>query len=217
MASRLAAKRRRQCAQRLGVMQAQDLDIGGAAGRRVSIGGSTSDSAGRVAAGENVFGDPGVGRARPVEAADRVQQRHAVRLQAALHRLEEGLVIRHADMLEHADRDDAVELPLHRAIVASARICTRSCSPAAAARACAAASCSLRERDAGDAGAEFPRQRQRHAAPAAADVEHRQIRPVELQLGGDMALLGDLRLFQRLVAAREIGAGILPVAVQEQA
>ena len=32
-----------------------------------------------------------------------------------------------------------------------------------------------------------------------------------------MALLGDLRLLQRLVAAREIGAGVLPVAIEEQA
>ena len=32
-----------------------------------------------------------------------------------------------------------------------------------------------------------------------------------------MPLLGDLRLLQRLVAAREVGAGVLPVAIEEQA
>ena len=61
------------------------------------------------------------------------------------------------------------------------------------------------------------RQRQRQAAPAAADVQHRQVRPVEAELRGDVPLLGDLRLFQRLVAVREVGAGVLPVAIEEQA
>ena len=44
-----------------------------------------------------------------------------------------------------------------------------------------------------------------------------QVRPIEAQLGGDVPLLGGLRLLQRLVAAREVGAGVLPVAVEEQA
>ena len=73
------------------------------------------------------------------------------------------------------------------------------------------------QRDAGDPGAVVARQCQRQAAPAAADIEHREIRPIETQLGGDMAFLRQLRLFQRFVAAREIGAGILPVAIEEQA
>ncbi len=44
----------------------------------------------------------------------------------------------------------------------------------------------------------------------------RQARPVQQQLGRDVPLLGALRLVQRLAASGEIGAGILPVAVQEQ-
>ena len=75
----------------------------------------------------------------------------------------------------------------------------------------------LRQGDAGDMRAEIARQGQRHAAPAAADVQHPQSGPVEAQLGGDVALLGGLRFFQRFVAPREIGAGILAVPVQEQA
>jgi hypothetical protein len=41
--------------------------------------------------------------------------------------------------------------------------------------------------------------------------------PGRAKLCLDVALLGELRGLQRLVAAREIGAGILPVAIQEQA
>ncbi len=74
-----------------------------------------------------------------------------------------------------------------------------------------------RQRDAGDAGAVVAREREREAAPAAADVEHRQARPVEQQFRGDVPLLRHLGLVDRLVAAREVGARVLPVAVEEQA
>ena len=180
-----------------------------------SIGGSTSLSAGRVAAGKMYLAIQGLVRARPVPAADRVQQRHAVRLQAARDRLEERPVITDADMLEHADRDDAIERAVHRAIVEQLEG-TRSSSPSAAARA-ALPQLLGRQRDAGHARAVVARQRQRQAAPAAADVQHREIRAGRAELGGDVPLLGRLRLFQRLVAAREVGARILPVAIQEQA
>ncbi len=40
---------------------------------------------------------------------------------------------------------------------------------------------------------------------------------VEEKLGGQMSLLGQLRLFQRLALALEIGAGILPIRVEEKA
>ena len=39
---------------------------------------------------------------------------------------------------------------------------------------------------------------------------------VDQQLGGDMALLGELRLLERLPLVLEIGAGILPVGIEEQ-
>ena len=53
--------------------------------------------------------------ARAVPLTDAVQQRHAVRLQAAGNRVEEGAVVEDADMLEHADRDDPVEAAIQRA------------------------------------------------------------------------------------------------------
>ena len=75
----------------------------------------------------------------------------------------------------------------------------------------------LRQRDAGDMCAEVARQGQRHAAPAATDIQHAQSRPVQAQLGGDVPLLRGLRLLQRFVTPREIGAGVLPVPIEEQA
>ncbi len=53
------------------------------------------------------------------------------------------------------------------------------------------------------------------AAPTGADVENRQsIRKIEL--GGDVPLLGGLSVLERHGLVLEIGAGILPVAVEEQ-
>ena len=184
--------------------------------RLASIGGMTSDNAGTVAARENVFGDPRIGAARPAAAPDRVQQRHAVGLQAARHGVEERAVVHHADMLEHADRDDAVEPLAHRAVVQQLeRYAIRQ--PLGRRAGPRLGQLLGRQGDAGDARAVVARQGQRQPAPAAADVEHVQVRPIEAQFGGDVALLGGLRLLQRLVAAREVGAGVLPVAVEEQA
>jgi hypothetical protein len=53
-------------------------------------------------------------------------------------------------------------------------------------------------------------------APAAADIEDFQVLPVEDELCRDMPLLGELRLLQRRLRRLEIGAGILPVGVEEQ-
>ena len=39
---------------------------------------------------------------------------------------------------------------------------------------------------------------------------------LDQQLGGEMALLGELRVVERLVRVLEIGAAILPVGVEEQ-
>ncbi len=72
-----------------------------------------------------------------------------------------------------------------------------------------------REGHARDLGPEIARQRQRHAAPAAADIEHAHSR-TDQKFTRDMAFLGLLRLFQRHVGAGEIGAGILPVRIKEE-
>ena len=73
----------------------------------------------------------------------------------------------------------------------------------------------LAEGDAGDVGAADPREVERHAAPAAADVEDARA-GADQQLGGDQPLLGELRLVERHVGALEVGAGILHVAVEEE-
>ena len=60
-----------------------------------------------------------------------------------------------------------------------------------------------------------PGEVERHAAPAAADVEDAGAGADE-ELGGDQALLGELGLVERHVGALEEGAGILHVAVEEE-
>src|SRR3546814_18569549 len=57
------------------------------------------------------------GHARPVRAPDGVEQRDSVIGHAVAHHLAEAAVVGQADMLEHADRDDAVELPGEGAII----------------------------------------------------------------------------------------------------
>ena len=54
-----------------------------------------------------------------------------------------------------------------------------------------------------------------HAAPAGADVEHARIGLNE-ELAGDVALLGELRIVERLLGMLEIGAAVLPVGVEEE-
>ncbi len=52
-------------------------------------------------------------------------------------------------------------------------------------------------------------------APARADIEH-ALAGIEQELRGDMPFLRQLRLFEGRVRVVEIGAGILPVAVEEE-
>src|SRR3546814_19177342 len=59
----------------------------------------------------DIFAGEGVGRPRFAEAADRVEQHHPVGGHQVRAGAEEGVVIMRADMLEHADRHDAVEAP----------------------------------------------------------------------------------------------------------
>ena len=59
----------------------------------------------------------------------------------------------------------------------------------------------------------IPRESQRHAAPATADVEHRQAGSIEAELSGDVVRFGCLRFFERLGSLGEIGAGVMPVAI----
>ena len=119
-------------------------------------------------------------------------------------------------MFEHAHRDDAVEPPVHRPVVEQFERHAVRQTLSRGAVACLGQLLGG-QRDAGDARAVIARQGQCQAAPAAADIKHRQVRAGQAKLGGEVALLGRLRFLQRLVAAAEIGAGVLPVAIEEQA
>ena len=55
---------------------------------------------------------------------------------------------------------------------------------------------------------------ERHAAPARADVESR-LAGLDEQFRCDMPFLGELRLVEGHVRPLEIGAGILPVVIEE--
>ena len=68
-------------------------------------------------AGEDIFVGERVGRPGAAELADRVQQHDAVGLQQLAAFGEEFVVMRGADMLEHADRNDAVEAAVEQAII----------------------------------------------------------------------------------------------------
>src|SRR4029077_5273790 len=147
-------------------------------------------------------------------AADRVQERDAVVGEKLCAFAEKNVVEADADMLEHADRHDAVEAAVDVAIILKPE--------AGIARQAAlerpvlgALILLLRQRDAGHLGVGNFREIERQTAPAATDVEHLGAGR-DAQLRRQMALLGQLRVVERLVARFEIGAAILLVAVEEE-
>ena len=73
---------------------------------------------GNVAARENILRDPGAGHVGTGRAADRMQHHHTVIAEQFGAPPKEFFVKAHADMLEHADGHDPVELPGNVAIVA---------------------------------------------------------------------------------------------------
>ena len=87
---------------------------------------------------------------------------------------EERVVVIDADMLEHADRDDAVERPVDVAIVLQLE--ARALGQALFRGALVGDGVLLlRQRDAGHVGAGDLGEIEPKAAPAAADVEHAQV------------------------------------------
>ena len=62
-----------------------------------------------------------------------MDQRHAVIGQKIAHLVEKGRVIRHTHMLEHADRDDTVELAAELPVIDELELAARieTCVPAA--------------------------------------------------------------------------------------
>ena len=205
-------------AQGFGIMQAQDLDIRSPQTAFLDDGQNLAQRR-AIAAGEDVFRDPGIGHAGPCGAADGVDQPDAVRRQRIAHRAEEGVVMPDADMFEHADRHDTIHLgPRGGGPVTIVDQFERHAVRQPGRLRSLARHRELfgAERDPGDARPPVPRQRDGKPAPAAADIQHRQARPVQTQLASDMAHLGGLRFLQRFTAGREIGAGIESFFVQKQ-
>ena len=118
-------------------------------------------------------------------------------------------------MLEHSDGDHAIIRAAHGAVILQfeAHPARKSGRFSARARRFQLLG---GQSDAGDPRAVFLRQRDRHAAPAGTDVKHVQVRPDQAEFRRDVALLGRLRLLQRLGAVGEIRAGIVAVPIQEQ-
>ena len=73
----------------------------------------------------------------------------------------------------------------------------------------------FRQRDADDLARRSFREIKPEPAPARADVEDAHAGP-DVELGGEVALLGKLRLLERGLRRLEIGAGILPVASRKR-
>ena len=116
-------------------------------------------------------------------------------------------------MLEHADRDDAVEAALDLAIVLELEV-HRAASPSLAARSRETLSCSLLSVTPVTSQCGGLGEVEAEPAPARADVEH-PLAGLDGKLGGEVALLGELGLLE-VRALGEVGAGILPVAIEEE-
>src|SRR5262249_25312654 len=118
------------------------------------------------------------------------------------------------DMLEHADRHDAVEAAVDLAVVHEMEL-----RPPAQAALCRPLHRKLvlfsGEGHADHLGAASFRQIEPEPAPARADIEHAHA-GLDAELGGEVALLGKLGLLERAVRRLEIGTGILPVTVEEK-
>src|SRR5271154_1576081 len=119
-----------------------------------------------------------------------------------------------ADMLEHADRDDAVERTLDIAIVLQSKV-DAILEPLLPRPLRGDDLLLLRQRHSGDARAGCLREIKSHPAEPTADVE-RAMAIVDQQFGGDMAFFRQLRLFEALARMLEIRAGVLPVGVQKE-
>ncbi len=102
--------------QRVGVMQPQSLDVGRDQPHLLARGGHLRDRR-QMVAGEDIFVGEGVRSRCLAELSDRVEQHDSIGLQQLAALGEELVVVRGADMLEHADRDDPVELLLDMAVV----------------------------------------------------------------------------------------------------
>ena len=155
-----------------------------------------------------------MGRARPVHAADRVQERHPVGRQQRLQLGEKVTVVVDPDMLEHADRDDPVVLAAFLAVVAQVKMDAVG-EPGRGGPARRRLVLFDRKGEPGHLGAALAGEVERQPAPARADVEH-PLPGSDHQLGRDVALLVELRLIEVVELIVKVGAGILAVLVEKQ-
>src|SRR5665213_1053365 len=174
-----------------------------------------SESEGNVAARKDVFHHPWVCRRGRPGVADRMNQRHTIVVEQLRDFSEKYVVITKPDMFEHADRDDPVEALVDMAIVLQLKL-SASRLPGILEPLFCDGELLLRQGYAGDVGAADLREIERHAAPAAADVEDTVPRFDE-ELRRDVAFLRQLRFVKRRPVAFEIGTGILPVLIQKEA
>ena len=195
-------------------MQPQELDIGdqqaGALDRRHDLRQRRD-----VAARENVLGDPGIGDVGPFGAADGVQQHDAVvepagrRICGKKHRRSQarrvrtcrprrsGRTFRHVAIVLQAEVDRGGQVLFAARCLAIARCSSDSVMPV---------TCALQNRrDRAQARPSRSRCRVRGGR-----------RPLSKKLGGEMALLGELGVVERLVGGLEIGAAVLPVGVEKE-
>ena len=149
-------------------------------------------------------------------ARDGVVQIEAARPQQPVHGAEIGRVIGDADLLEHADRGDLVELALHLGEVLAASISTRSCRPSRAIFSRASAACSSASVTPVRLDAVMLRGMADQRAPAAADVEQ-AIAGLQPQLAADHVELVALRAGEIVVPVRlKVGAGIDHLRIEEE-
>ena len=169
-----------------------------------------------VTAGENVLVGELVGRAGPVYPPDSVQQHHPVVLHQVDAGAEESFELRHADMLEHADRDDPVEAVASRGEIAIVdQLELHAVGDASGGGAFfGQRKLLLREGNAMHRHIGASGEEDRHAAPATANVEY-GLAGLQRKLGSDMGQLGLLRLLQRHSLFGPVGAAILHVILVE--
>jgi hypothetical protein len=117
-------------------------------------------------------------------------------------------------MLEHADRNDAVERAFDIPVVDQFEAHTVR-DPGLGGAAARDLELLFRQCDAEHVHIGDAFEVQRHAAPAAADVEHGLPR-LQGQFRSDVRLLVGLSLFERLVPGAVVGAAVLPVGIQEE-
>jgi hypothetical protein len=119
-----------------------------------------------------------------------------------------------ADMLEHADRDDAVEGLGNVAVVLQPKLDPIG-KPGLPRASRGDGELFLGERDPRDASAANACEIEPKTPEPAADIERGCV-VLRQELGGDMTLLCGLGLLQRLAGIFEIGAGILAVGIEEK-